>query len=86
MPRFKRREAEVFAAVYYDHRGEVVLSETLRASGIDDALYQASRSLPPGAVRYRVFDEDLESNEAAADIQLAIRRMTNRSGGIAEIW
>lgn len=86
MPRFKRREPGIFTAVYYDRRGNVVLSETLRATGLDDAQSQASRALPSGAVRYRVFDEELETCKAASDIQVAMRRMTGRNGGITEIW
>lgn len=83
MPRFKRREAGTFTVVYYDHKGGVVLTETLRAHGMDEALYQASRTKPHGAVRHRVFDEELEAMQGAANISEALRRLS-RIGQAAE--
>lgn len=50
-----------------------MMSEDIRASGIEEAELRARRSLPPEAIRYRVIDQGEEMRMATADLAAALR-------------
>lgn len=68
-----RSKQQVFTVVYHGERNRFIMSEDIRASGIEEAELRARRSLPPEAIRFRVIDQSEEIRRATADLAAALR-------------
>lgn len=51
-----------FAVTYYGTGNSVMMSDTLKAYSIENANERAEQAMPPGAVTYKVNDEETEGH------------------------
>lgn len=80
MPQRKRDAKSIFAVVYYDNGGAVVLSESRRGYGPEDIWSQVNGSMPPDAVRYEAFPEGEEVRRMPEDITVSLRTLLRQHG------